>query len=49
MKSQKHSQAQSDNITLLEGEHIFLAVLEKIYLDKRFPANSWGKELSAEH
>jgi len=30
MKSQKHSQAQPDNITLLEEEHIFLAVLEKI-------------------
>lgn len=48
MKWQKHSQAQPANITLLEGERIFLAVLEKADVDKCFPANSWGKQLSAE-
>lgn len=40
MKNQNHSQAQPDNITLLEGGLIFFAVLEKFYLDKCFPANS---------
>lgn len=40
MKSQKHSQAQPSAMAFPEGEHVSSVVLENIYLDKCFLANS---------